>query len=155
MSDLHNLYHRWVCSIANGSHRISVRGMGFSRVRNSCPSPRSITSLSASMFAHLWFVHNLKVFLRVGERTFSCDCSKEFGLEFDESCTTKWTYFCNPNFIAHYGYKVTLNSNWVQSFNKSIATDIYGHSVAEYPELPLGKANILITLIFFIFSNNI
>ena len=107
------------------------------------------TSLSEMMSAHLWFVHNLKVILRVGERTFSCDCSEEFGLEFDESCTTKWTYFCNPNFIAHYGYKVTLNSNWVQSFNKSIATDIYGHSVAEYPELPLGKANILITLIFF------
>ena len=97
----------------------------------------------------------MMMILRVGERTFSCDCSAEFGLEFDEACTTKWTYFCNPKFIAHYGYKVTLNSNWVQSFNKSIATDIYGHSVAEYPELPLGKANILITLIFLIiFSNN-
>ena len=93
--------------------------------------------------------------LRVGERTFSCDCSEEFGLEFDESCTTKWTYFCNPNFVAHYGYKVTLNSNWVQSFNKSIATDIYGHSVAEYPELPLGKAKYLIPLNIFKIFNNI
>ena len=58
-------------------------------------------------------------------------------------------------FIAHYGYKVTLNSNWVQSFNKSIVTDIYGHSVAEYPELPLGKANYLIPLNIFKTFNHI
>ena len=73
---------------------------------------------------------------RLGERTLFCDCNEHFQVQDDESCSTVWKYFCNSNFIAGFGSRLSINSNWVESFNKSIFVDIYGNDL-QYPELPV------------------